>query len=45
MTSPSRIVVKLGTQVVVDQATGMPAIERLAAIINDIVKLKGAGQE
>jgi glutamate 5-kinase len=45
MTSPSRIVVKLGTQVVVDQATGMPALERLATIINDIVKLKGAGHE
>lgn len=45
MKSPSRIVVKLGTQVVVDQATGMPALERLATIIKDIVKLKGAGHE
>lgn len=45
MTSPSRIVVKLGTQVVVDQATGLPALDRLAAIINDIAKLKAAGHE
>jgi len=45
MTSPSRIVVKLGTQVVVDQTTGLPALDRLAAIINDIAKLKAAGHE
>lgn len=45
MRSPSRIVVKLGTQVVVDQATGMPALERLAAIVNDIAKLKASGHE
>lgn len=45
MRSPSRIVVKLGTQVVVDQTTGMPALERLAAIINDIAKLKATGHE
>jgi glutamate 5-kinase len=43
MKTPSRIVVKLGTQVVVDQTTGMPALERLAAIINDIAKLKATG--
>jgi glutamate 5-kinase len=45
MRSPPRIVVKLGTQVVVDQTTGMPALERLAAIINDIAKLKATGHE
>ncbi|MEN9846203.1 MAG: hypothetical protein RIS36_1350 [Pseudomonadota bacterium] len=45
MTSQTRIVVKLGTQVVVDQASGMPALERLGAIINDIAKLKKAGHE
>jgi len=45
MTSPSRIVVKLGTQVVVEQGTGMPALERLAAIVNDIAKLKAKGHE
>ncbi|MEY4670035.1 MAG: hypothetical protein RL518_2734 [Pseudomonadota bacterium] len=45
MRSPSRIVVKLGTQVVVDQATGMPALERLAAIVNDIAKLTASGHE
>ena len=45
MRSPPRIVVKLGTQVVVDQNTGMPALERLAAIINDIAKLKATGHE
>lgn len=45
MSSPVRIVVKLGTQVVVDQSTGLPALERLAAIINDIAKLKASGHE
>lgn len=45
MTSPTRIVVKLGTQVVVDQTSGMPALERLAAIVNDIAKLKASGHE
>jgi glutamate 5-kinase len=45
MTTPSRIVVKLGTQVVVDQGTGMPALARLAAIVNDIAKLKSKGHE
>ncbi len=45
MSSSSRIVVKLGTQVVVDQSTGLPALERLSAIINDIASLKRAGHE
>lgn len=45
MTSPTRIVVKLGTQVVVDQTSGRPALERLAAIVNDIAKLKASGHE
>jgi glutamate 5-kinase len=45
MASPLRIVVKLGTQVVVDQATGIPALARLATIINDIGTLKRAGHE
>ena len=45
MTTPTRIVVKLGTQVVVDQSTGLPALERLGAIINDIAKLKAIGHE
>lgn len=45
MSLTSRIVVKLGTQVVVDQSTGLPALERLSAIINDIASLKRAGRE
>lgn len=45
MSLVSRIVVKLGTQVVVDQSTGLPALERLSAIINDIASLKRAGHE
>lgn len=45
MSSSNRIVVKLGTQVVVDQTTGLPALERLGAIINDIAKLKANGHE
>jgi glutamate 5-kinase len=45
MSLSNRIVVKLGTQVVVDQTTGLPALERLGAIINDIAKLKANGHE
>ena len=45
MTTPTRIVVKLGTQVVVDQPSGLPALERLGAIVNDIAKLKANGHE
>lgn len=45
MTTPSRIVIKLGTQVVVDQTTGTPALERLGAVVNDIAKLKASGHE
>lgn len=45
MQSSTRIVVKLGTQVVVDQTTGLPALERLGAIVNDIAKLKASGNE
>jgi glutamate 5-kinase len=45
MSLSSRIVVKLGTQVVVDQSTGLPALERLSAIINDIALLKRSGCE
>lgn len=45
MRNPTRIVVKLGTQVVVDQGSGLPALERLGAIINDIAKLKKNGHE
>lgn len=45
MSSKGRIVVKLGTQVVVDPSTGLPALERLGAIINDIAKLKALGHE
>jgi glutamate 5-kinase len=45
MPSPARIVVKLGTQVVVEQSTGLPALERLRAIINDIAKLRASGNQ
>jgi glutamate 5-kinase len=45
MSSFSRIVVKLGTQVVVDQTTGLPALERLGAIIHDIAKLTTSDHE
>lgn len=45
MSLSTRIVVKLGTQVVVDQSTGLPALERLSAIINDIALLKRSGCE
>jgi glutamate 5-kinase len=45
MINPSRIVIKLGTQVVVDQTSGLPALERLGAIVNDIAQLKSKGHE
>jgi glutamate 5-kinase len=45
MSSPARIVVKLGTQVVVEQSTGLPALERLAAVINDIARLRADGHQ
>lgn len=43
--SPSRTVVKLGTQTVVDQQSGAPSLERLCSIITDIARLKAAGRE
>ena len=45
MADISRIVVKLGTQVVVDPETSQPAITRLRAILEDIAAIRRAGTQ
>jgi len=40
-----RIVVKLGTQVVVEQETGSIALDRVCAVVDDIAKLRQRGIE
>jgi len=45
MSRQTRIVVKLGTQVVVDHASGLPARTRLNTIVGDLATLKRAGHE
>ncbi len=46
MNSPhSRIVVKLGTQVVVNQENGTIALERVVGVVDDIAKLRRQGVE
>jgi glutamate 5-kinase len=45
MSSRRRVVIKLGTQIVVDTTTGTPALERISAIVRDIAKRRVEGDE
>jgi glutamate 5-kinase len=45
MSAPQRIVVKLGTQVVVDQSNGTIALPRVCAVVDDIAELRRQGNE
>lgn len=45
MISRERIVVKLGTQVVLDATSGTPALDRISAILLDIKTLLASGHE
>ncbi len=43
MALQKRVVVKLGTQVVIDQSNGAPVLPRLEAIVRDIARLRSSG--